>query len=106
MVCRLEMTRRPVCTIGVAMTHAPWGAQRCYLSADGVLLGPPYRRHDHARAMSHGRPEPALVRVLPNPAPPFINFRFVHGMERHADLRWFPRLDGQIVEVVNRRRCV
>jgi hypothetical protein len=74
MMCGLEMTSIPVCTIGVAMTHTQWGSQRFYLSADGILLGPPYRRHYHARAMSHGRPEPALVRVLPNNAPHFINF--------------------------------
>jgi hypothetical protein len=100
----IEMTVVHVCTSGREMPNAQRGSYRVYLSEDVVLRCPQHLRQDQASAMIHGRPAPAWWRFLPNNTPHFIDFRFCHLVDLHADRVWLQVLDGPMVDGLQRRR--
>jgi len=98
------MTSVHVGTIGRETTHVAWGSSRLSREEDFVLRGPQPIGDDPSRAMIHGRPKPWLVGLLPHNTPHVIHFHGVHVVDRHDDLAWIPRVDGGMVEVLERRR--
>jgi hypothetical protein len=104
MLARLEMTTVHGGTSGRAMMQAQRCQQRVYRSDAFGLMGAHDRREDHARAMLHGVPASSVLGVLPNEPPHLIDCCGFHGLDRTTHRAWLPGLDGQRVDVLERRR--
>jgi hypothetical protein len=51
----------------------------------------------------NGMPEPSLWGFLPNDTPHLIDCCFFHLLDLNTPLAWIHGLDGQIVDVLERR---